>query len=87
MQKMAEEGLLNIAGGCCGTTPEFIKLLSQTMKDYKARAIPKLKPALRLAGLEPVTFDGESRFSVIGERTNVTGSPVFRTAVKEVGLG
>jgi 5-methyltetrahydrofolate--homocysteine methyltransferase len=79
--KMAEEGLLNLAGGCCGTTPEFIQAVSEKLNGKKPRQIPTMTPALRLAGLEPQTFGEGAPFCVIGERTNVTGSPRFRKAI------
>jgi 5-methyltetrahydrofolate--homocysteine methyltransferase len=82
--EMAEEGHLNIAGGCCGTTPDHIRALSEAMKGRKPRVPPKHSQTLRLSGLENVIFtEQEPRpFYMIGERSNVTGSPKFSKAIK-----
>lgn len=85
LRKMADEGLLNIAGGCCGTTPDHIKSLKETLESAKPRTTPRIEPTLRLSGLERLEFEARrpSPFYVIGERTNVTGSPKFSRSVKE----
>ncbi len=70
-------GFVNIVGGCCGTTPEHISCIAERAAQYPPRKIPKVKPWLRLSGLEPVTVTPESNFVNIGERTNITGSPKF----------
>src|SRR5213592_1680135 len=80
--KWAENGWLNLAGGCCGTTPEHIRAIAQTVRDCKPRQIqsPIRNPqsaVLRLSGLEPLNITPEFGFAVIGERTNITGSPKF----------
>ena len=69
-------GLVNIVGGCCGTTPEHIKCIADKAAKYPARLIP-VDPDMRLSGLEAVTIKPESIFVNVGERTNITGSPKF----------
>ncbi len=76
-----KSGWLNIAGGCCGTTPEHIAALGKALRGMAPRRAPPQKPALRLAGLEPLTIDEESLFVNVGERTNVTGSKAFARLV------
>ena len=73
----ARAGWLNIVGGCCGTTPEHIRAIGETLRSIPPRKIPERPRALRLSGLEPVTIDDQSLFVNIGERTNVTGSRAF----------
>jgi 5-methyltetrahydrofolate--homocysteine methyltransferase len=81
---MASHGWLNIVGGCCGSTPEHIRVIAERMKQYKARVIPEVTTASRYSGLQPQTIEGEvAPFFMIGERTNVMGSPRFRRLVKE----
>ncbi len=77
LRDWAENGWLNIVGGCCGTTPEHIHSMARAMEGLPPRVPPKVDPHLRLSGLECVTVRPESNFVNIGERTNVTGSPVF----------
>lgn len=79
----AREGLLNIVGGCCGTTPEHIAAIAAAVEGVEPRRPSPLPPALRLSGLEPlVVRAGEAaRFVNVGERTNVTGSPKFAKAI------
>ena len=76
-------GLVNIVGGCCGTTPDHIKEISRVAKNCKPRVIPSLENKMSLSGLEAVTISKESNFVNIGERTNVTGSAKFRKLIKE----
>ena len=79
----AKEGLLNIAGGCCGTTPEHIHAIAEKLSEYSPRHVPEIEPALRLSGLEPFHLKGiDAPFLMIGERTNVTGSPRFRKLIE-----
>src|SRR5688572_3851528 len=73
----ARAGWLNIAGGCCGTTPEHIRAIGEALRPLPPRQIPERPSALRLAGLEPLNVDEKSLFVNIGERTNVTGSKAF----------
>jgi 5-methyltetrahydrofolate--homocysteine methyltransferase len=75
--EFARSGLINVAGGCCGTTPEHIRAISEAVAGLPPRKAPEHKPACRLAGLEPLIVDDDSLFVNIGERTNVTGSARF----------
>ena len=77
----AEEGLVNIVGGCCGSTPEHIRAISEAIEGLPPRAIPSQPPLMRLSGLEPFTLTGDTRFVNVGERTNVTGSARFRKLI------
>jgi 5-methyltetrahydrofolate--homocysteine methyltransferase len=72
-----QAGLVNIVGGCCGTTPDHIKCIADRAAQYPSRPIPELKPYMRLSGLEAVTLTPEANFVNVGERTNITGSPKF----------
>ena len=81
---LAGEGLLNIVGGCCGTTPEHIRAIVERVKACAPRELPKTAAATRLSGLEPLKLEGERvPLVMVGERTNVTGSPRFRRLVLE----
>ncbi len=77
VQEFAESGFLNIAGGCCGTTPAHIQAIYQAIKTIKPRSVPTLPATLKLSGLEPFVIDDQSLFVNVGERTNVTGSKAF----------
>ena len=77
LQEWAQNGWLNIVGGCCGTTPSHIKLIAEAVQGLAPRVAPVVEPHTRLSGLEAVTLRPESNFVNIGERTNVTGSPAF----------
>jgi len=70
-------GLVNIVGGCCGTTPDHIKCIAEKAAKHPPRKIPQIEPYMRLSGLEAVTITPESIFVNVGERTNITGSPKF----------
>ncbi len=70
-------GLVNIVGGCCGTTPDHIRCIAERAAKYPPRLIPEIAPYMRLSGLEAVTITPESIFVNVGERTNITGSPKF----------
>ncbi|MGF1511800.1 MAG: methionine synthase [Myxococcota bacterium] len=83
IEDFAESGFLNIVGGCCGTTPQHIKAIADTVAGRPVRPIPRLEPIMRLSGLEPFHLGPDSRFANIGERTNVTGSAKFRRLIKE----
>jgi 5-methyltetrahydrofolate--homocysteine methyltransferase len=82
LRDYASSGLVNILGGCCGTTPEHIRLLREGVARCAPRAIPAPAVKTRLAGLEPVAIDEESLFVNVGERTNVTGSARFRKLIE-----
>jgi 5-methyltetrahydrofolate--homocysteine methyltransferase len=77
LREFADSGFVNIAGGCCGTTPEHIKAIADLLADTAPRAVPDIPVAQRLSGLEPFTIDDASLFVNVGERTNVTGSKAF----------
>lgn len=77
VEDFMKAGLVNIVGGCCGTTPEHIKCIAEKAAKYPPRVIPVVEPYLRLSGLEAVTLTPETNFVNIGERTNITGSPKF----------
>jgi 5-methyltetrahydrofolate--homocysteine methyltransferase len=79
--EFAQSGLVNIVGGCCGTTPEHINAIAQAVQGKPPRQIPELPRQLRLSGLEAFTLSPEIPFVNIGERTNVTGSIKFRKLV------
>ena len=77
-----ERGLVNIVGGCCGTTPEHVRALAALAAQAAPRTPPPARPGLALAGLEPLVIDDDALFVNIGERTNMTGSARFRRHVK-----
>jgi len=77
LKEFAESGFVNIAGGCCGTTPAHIKAIAEEVKSIAPRKIPQASHATKLSGLEPFTIDDDSLFVNVGERTNVTGSKAF----------
>ena len=77
LKEFAEAGFINIAGGCCGTTPAHIKAIADILQSQTPRTVPVVAPAMRLSGLEPFTIDSDSLFVNVGERTNVTGSKAF----------
>ncbi|MEX2580192.1 MAG: methionine synthase [Verrucomicrobiales bacterium] len=79
----AESGLVNFIGGCCGNTPEHIAAIAKVAERHPPRAVPELPPAMRLSGSEPFNQTDEKGFLMIGERTNVAGSPRFAKLIKE----
>ncbi|POR44771.1 methionine synthase [Methylobacterium sp. V23] len=79
--EFATAGLVNMVGGCCGTTPDHIRAIAQAVADVKPRAIPQVPRLMRLSGLEPFTLTKEIPFVNVGERTNVTGSAKFRKLI------
>ena len=83
----AQSGFLNLVGGCCGTTPDHINAIRENLIDIQPRSVPSISRGLRLSGLEGFSLIGNSQsFVMVGERTNVTGSPKFRRLVKEGDL-
>ncbi|HUP48879.1 MAG TPA: homocysteine S-methyltransferase family protein, partial [Thermoanaerobaculia bacterium] len=82
LREFAEAGWLNIVGGCCGTTPDHVRTIAAAVRDLPPRVPSTPEPFLRLSGLEPLTIRPDSNFIMIGERTNVTGSPKFAQLVK-----
>ncbi|MGE3385504.1 MAG: methionine synthase, partial [Bdellovibrionales bacterium] len=85
LREFAESGLVNIVGGCCGTTPDHIRAVAEAVKGKKPRLVPELSVATRLSGLEPLISPAlePAPFLLVGERTNVTGSPKFAQLVRE----
>jgi 5-methyltetrahydrofolate--homocysteine methyltransferase len=77
LREFADSGFINIAGGCCGTTPDHIKAIADMLATTTPRTVPVIPVAQRLSGLEPFTIDAASLFVNVGERTNVTGSKAF----------
>lgn len=83
VEEYMRQGLINIVGGCCGTTPPHIAEIAAVAQKYGPREIPHLKPETVLSGLEPLAIDGNSNFINIGERTNVAGSAKFARLIRE----
>ncbi|MBD1551198.1 methionine synthase [Pseudomonas typographi] len=83
VEEFASAGLLNIIGGCCGTTPAHIRAIADAVAKYPPRSIPEIPRACRLSGLEPFTIDRQSLFVNVGERTNITGSAKFARLIRE----
>src|SRR5438067_8941519 len=79
--EFARDGLVNIAGGCCGTTPYHIAAIAAAVAPHKPRIVPEIEPRLRLSGLEPFILTDAIPFVNVGERTNVTGSARFRKLI------
>lgn len=79
----ATSGLLNIVGGCCGTSPAHIQAIANAVKNIAPRVIPNIPKACRLSGLEPYNIESDSLFVNVGERTNVTGSAKFKKLIIE----
>jgi 5-methyltetrahydrofolate--homocysteine methyltransferase len=77
LREWAEAGFLNLLGGCCGTTAEHIRRMTEAVRELAPRRVPEVEPLTRLSGLEALTLRPETNFVNIGERTNVTGSPKF----------
>jgi len=77
----ARDGLVNIVGGCCGSTYDHIRAIAQAVKDFAPRQIPEPPKLMRLSGLEPFTLTKDIPFVNVGERTNVTGSARFRKLI------
>ncbi|MDP3981475.1 MAG: methionine synthase [Chlamydiota bacterium] len=77
----AKSGLLNIAGGCCGTTPDHIRAIAQKLKGLSPRPVPTIEPQCRLSGLEPLNIGPQTMFVNIGERTNIAGSAKFKKLI------
>jgi 5-methyltetrahydrofolate--homocysteine methyltransferase len=79
--EFARRGFLNIAGGCCGTTPEHIRAIAEALRSCAPRELPQHPPACRLSGLEPFEIRADSLFVNVGERCNVTGSARFKKLI------
>ena len=83
LEEFARAGLVNMAGGCCGTTPDHIQAIAQRVAALAPRTVPDIPVKTRLSGLESLNIDGESLFVNVGERTNVTGSKMFARLIRE----
>src|SRR5262245_17091622 len=82
LREFAQDGLVNIVGGCCGTTPDHVEAISSHIRGQTPRHVPNGEQNPRLSGLEPFRMFPESTFVMIGERTNVTGSARFRRLIE-----
>ena len=83
IKEWAEQGFLNLVGGCCGTTPAHIKAMAKAVEGIKPRPLPTIEVACRLSGLEPLNISASTLFQNVGERTNVTGSARFKRLIKD----
>ncbi|SAI48888.1 B12-dependent methionine synthase [Bordetella ansorpii] len=83
LEEFARAGLVNMAGGCCGTTPDHIREIANKVQALTPRAVPEVAVKTRLSGLEPLNIDEETLFVNVGERTNVTGSKMFARLIRE----
>ena len=83
LEEFASSGLVNLLGGCCGTTPAHVTAIATASKGKEPRVPATVAPACRLSGLEPLTIDESALFVNVGERTNITGSARFRRLIKE----
>ncbi|MCS7006348.1 MAG: methionine synthase [Gaiellaceae bacterium] len=82
LRAFAEDGLVNVVGGCCGTTPEHIRQIARSVEGLPPRRVPERSRLPRFAGLEPFVIGPDTGFVLVGERTNVTGSARFRRLVE-----
>jgi 5-methyltetrahydrofolate--homocysteine methyltransferase len=82
LREFAQAGLVNIVGGCCGTTPEHTKAIAEAVKGLAPRTVPEPTRLSHFSGLEPFTITPDTGFVVVGERTNVTGSARFRSLIE-----
>src|SRR4051812_24692257 len=82
LREFAQDGLVNIVGGCCGTTAEHVTAISAAVRGQSPRSLPEPESVTRLSGLEPFRIFKDSTFVMVGERTNVTGSARFRRLVE-----
>ena len=83
LKEFADSGFLNIAGGCCGTTPNHIKAIAEQLENIPPRKLPTQEVFTRLSGLEPLSIKEDTLFINVGERTNVTGSKAFARLIIE----
>ncbi len=83
VKEFATSGFLNIAGGCCGTSPAHIKAIADALQDVPPRQLPNIEHKCRLSGLEPFNIGDDSLFVNVGERANVTGSAKFKRLILE----
>ena len=83
LKEFAQSGFLNLVGGCCGTTPEYVKAIADAVDNLPPRQVPEIESRCRLSGLEPLNIGPDTLFVNIGERTNVTGSRRFAKIILE----
>src|SRR5690606_25295168 len=83
LREFAQNGWVNIVGGCCGTTPEFISAISEAVAGIAPRRIPDIPRVSAFCGKERIELRPDANFLMIGERTNVTGSRKFARLIKE----
>ncbi|HTO33965.1 MAG TPA: methionine synthase [Pararhizobium sp.] len=81
IEGFARDGLVNIVGGCCGSTPDHIRAIAKAVSNHAPREIPEVPRLMKLSGLEPFTLTKDIPFVNVGERTNVTGSAKFRKLI------
>jgi 5-methyltetrahydrofolate--homocysteine methyltransferase len=82
LREFAQDGLVNLVGGCCGTTPEHVKAITDATRGQTPRRVPERESVTRLSGLEPFRMFADTTFVMVGERTNVTGSARFRRLIE-----
>jgi len=82
LREFAESGLVNVVGGCCGTTPDHTRAIATAVRGIPPRPVPEHRAVTRFSGLEPFSVTPEANFVMIGERTNVTGSARFRSLIE-----
>src|SRR5947208_4432472 len=82
LHDFAADGLVNVVGGCCGTTPEHVRAITGAIRGLTPRRVPRREEMTRLSGLEPFRMFPDAAFVMIGERTNVTGSARFRRLIE-----
>jgi 5-methyltetrahydrofolate--homocysteine methyltransferase len=85
--EFAADGLVNMVGGCCGTTPDHIRQLKEAVGRRQPRVIPGIPARCRLSGLEPLNIGPDDLFVNVGERANVTGSAIFRRLIEADNYG
>ena len=83
MENLPKKKLSNIWGGCCGTTPRHIKSIAKAVGNFKPRIPNEVDKHPNFSGLEPLKVDDTYNFVMVGERTNITGSPKFAKLIKE----
>jgi 5-methyltetrahydrofolate--homocysteine methyltransferase len=83
LEDFAKEGLVNLIGGCCGNAPEHVAAIAKVAERQPPREVPEAKPAMRLSGSEVYNHTEDKNFLMVGERTNVAGSPRFKKLIKE----
>jgi 5-methyltetrahydrofolate--homocysteine methyltransferase len=87
LREFAAAGLLNVVGGCCGTTPDHVTAISATARGLPPRRVPERQRVTRFSGLEPFAIFPDANFVMVGERTNVTGSALFRRLIEAGDFG